>query len=110
MLSLPGKIRKPDLLQEEVDRCLDIMRVNPIDSEKYKLAMARYIDLHKEQLEEKKLKESKSSRILDILATFGLATVTLSYEYWAPIPKSWGSAITRPFRHGFKLGFRQPKE
>lgn len=109
MLKLPGKTEKQDLLAKETERMLDIMQAHPIDSPEYALAFARFKELHAEELEEKKLKEMRHTRWLDVLSTGVLAIGTMSYEYWAPITTKWANSITRPFKHGLKPSFRQPK-
>lgn len=109
MLKLPGKTEEKDLLKEETERMLDIMQEHRIDSREYALAFARFKELHAEQLEEKKLKEMQKARWFDAIATGGLAIMTMSYEYWAPLTTKWANTIARPFKHGLKPSFRQPK-
>ena len=96
-------------LEKESDRLIDIMMSHPIDSREYITALARFKEVHQELLEQKKLSEFRLGHVLDIGGTLVLAGITLSYEYWSPITSRWASEITRSFKNGAKLSFRQPK-
>jgi len=102
MLQLPGKTKDKtnvELLDEEVKRQLDILAKCDPQSEEYKKAYLMYERLHQEQLEEKRLKESRRARWFHAISTFVLAGMTMTAEYWTPITSKWGNSIMRPFRN-----------
>lgn len=101
MLALPGgkKEKKTNLLEEELDRQLQIMKSHDVDSAEYKFAFNNYKELHAEKMSEEKLKESKHSRWFEAGVTVLLAGVTLTSELWTPITSKWASSFMRPFKH-----------
>ena len=101
MLALPngGKPEAEELLDEEVKRQLRIMRDNDPESPEYKFAFKNYCELHREQLDEKKVKEHRKSRVFDAVVTGSLMIATLTSEYWTPITSKWASSFMRPFHH-----------
>mgnify|MGYP007069835471 CR=1 FL=1 len=101
MVALPWKKDEKssdDLLNEEVKRQLLIMEKSDVDSPEYKFAFKNYTELHEEQLNEKKLHESKRSRWFSAICTGVLAVGTLTAEYWSPITSKWASSFIRPFK------------
>lgn len=111
MLALPW--RKSDdqkladeMVETEIIRALEVMGNNDPSSKEYKEALVWYERLHEEQLEEKKLKEARRGRIFDTIATFLLAGVTMTSEYWTPITSGWGRSIMKPFRHKDDINFK----
>lgn len=97
---LPGKTeKKTNLLDEEIERQLEIMRKSDVESPEYKFAFSNYKELHAEKLSEDKLKESKRSRWFEAGVTMVLAGVTLTSELWTPITSKWASSFMRPFKH-----------
>ncbi len=85
-------------LEKEVARLLVVMENAEPASQEYKIALEKYEILHKHQLHELSLKESRKSRVAEILVTCGLFVATTTAEYWAPITSKWGNTLTRPFR------------
>lgn len=109
MLALPGGNDDRKLANEMVDaeivRLLEIMDKNDPASKEYKDAFVLYERLHEEQLNEQKLKEARRGRIFDTIATFLLAGITMTSEYWTPITSGWGRTIMKPFRHKDDINF-----
>lgn len=100
MLALPGKTeKKTNLLDEEINRQLEIMRESDVESPEYKFAFNNYKELHGEKLSEEKLKENRRSRWFEAGVTMVLAGVTLTSELWTPITSKWASSFMRPFKH-----------
>lgn len=101
MLMLPWSEKEKsskELLEEEVNRQLRIMALNDPDSEEYKKSLVYYERLHENLLKEENLKESKSSRWFNALATIVLAGVTLTAESWTPLTSKWYNSLMRPIK------------
>lgn len=104
MFSLPGVVAKSEdteekLLRTEIERQLKIMRDNDPESAEYRNAFRNYTELHKEEISDRKLKESRRGRWFDGICTFVLAGVTLTADYWTPITSQWGRSLMGKFHH-----------
>ena len=100
MLALPWKkdASSDELLEEEVNRLLAIMRDSKVDSEEYKTALIRYRELHEHSIKEKSLCEARRSRWFDFFGTLGICTLTLTAEQWTPLTSKWFNHVMHPIR------------
>lgn len=101
MLFLPESKNgsQKELLEKEIVRQLKIMKDNKPDSKEYQNALNTYKELKEISHKEKKLKESRYSRVFDALVTGLLAGVTITADYWTPVTSKWGNSFMRRFRH-----------